>query len=218
MCQLFFKDAEKSTLSWRWSDSSTKKRFWIRFWTCSGKRAGRRRQWPILPMRPTCSVVRCTTRLRAQLDDLDEVITNALSKERIRTQLRTSATQAAQVIVAFTRGLAVIERVYHEWDRLHAVADSLVALLLSPATFGREAARARDSIARLLVDAVLHDGAVIVLVGNGMRRCQRLAQISGGGIERFAPKNFPKFPNRHSILKEASAMLMTGNGNLLEGP
>jgi TetR/AcrR family transcriptional repressor of nem operon len=72
-------------------------------------------------------------RLRALLDDLDEVITNALSNERIRAQLSTSPSQAAHVIVAFTRGLAVIERVYHERDRLHAVADSLVELLLKPA-------------------------------------------------------------------------------------
>jgi TetR/AcrR family transcriptional regulator, transcriptional repressor for nem operon len=70
-------------------------------------------------------------RLRALLDDLDEVIANALSNETIRTQLRIAPQEAAQVIVAFTRGLAVIERVYHERDRLHAVANSLVALLLN---------------------------------------------------------------------------------------
>jgi TetR/AcrR family transcriptional repressor of nem operon len=54
----------------------------------------------------------------------------ALSNKAMRAQLRASPAEAAQVLVAFTRGLAVIERVYRERDRLHVLADSFVPLLL----------------------------------------------------------------------------------------
>jgi TetR/AcrR family transcriptional regulator, transcriptional repressor for nem operon len=72
-------------------------------------------------------------RLRVLLDDLEAAITKALSSKAMRTQLRTPPAEAAQMIVAFTRGLAVIERVYRERDRLHALADSFVPLLLKHA-------------------------------------------------------------------------------------
>ncbi|MGF6760282.1 TetR/AcrR family transcriptional repressor of nem operon [Paraburkholderia sp. GAS33] len=72
-------------------------------------------------------------RLRVLLDDLEAVVTKALSSKAMRTQISTSPAEAAQVMVAFTRGLAVIERVYRERDRLHALADSFVPLLLKHA-------------------------------------------------------------------------------------
>jgi TetR/AcrR family transcriptional regulator, transcriptional repressor for nem operon len=73
-------------------------------------------------------------RLQVLLDDLEAVITKALSGKAIRTRLSTSPAEAARVIVTFTRGLAVIERVYRERDRLQALADSFVALLLKHGT------------------------------------------------------------------------------------
>jgi TetR/AcrR family transcriptional regulator, transcriptional repressor for nem operon len=71
-------------------------------------------------------------RLRVLLDDLERVITDALSSDAIRAQLNTSPALAAQVIVTFTRGLAVMERVYRDRNRLHVLADGFTTLLLKP--------------------------------------------------------------------------------------
>lgn len=68
--------------------------------------------------------------LRTLLDAMDTIITEALSRESIRKALSVPAAQAAQMIIAFTRGLAVIERIYHEPDRLHATAADFAGLLL----------------------------------------------------------------------------------------
>ena len=68
--------------------------------------------------------------LRVLLDNLEAVITKALSSKAMGAQINTSPAEAARVMVAFTRGLAVIERVYRERDRLHVLADSFVPLLL----------------------------------------------------------------------------------------
>ncbi|TCW79809.1 TetR family transcriptional regulator [Burkholderia sp. SRS-46] len=75
-------------------------------------------------------------RLRALLDALEARITEALSRDAVRAGLKLPPAPAAQVIVAFTRGLAVIERVYHEPAQLHALAENFASLLLGPAAPG----------------------------------------------------------------------------------
>ncbi|PMY35814.1 TetR family transcriptional regulator [Pseudomonas sp. GW456-L14] len=73
---------------------------------------------------------RIQQRLRELLDALQLTISTALSAERIRGDLVLAPNEAAQVMVTFTRGLAVMERIYQEPERLRSTADSLVRMLV----------------------------------------------------------------------------------------
>lgn len=73
---------------------------------------------------------RIQQRLRELLDALQLTISSALSAERIRGDLALAPAEAAQVMVTFTRGLAVMERIYQEPQRLRSTADSLVRMLV----------------------------------------------------------------------------------------
>lgn len=68
--------------------------------------------------------------LQAMLDELEAMLADRLSRAEKGVALRVPPAEAAQLIVTFTRGLVVIERVYQDEARLHATADMLVALLL----------------------------------------------------------------------------------------
>lgn len=68
-------------------------------------------------------------RMRKLLDDLGALITDALSRDAIRAGLLLQPQEAAQVVVTFTRGLAVMERVYHDPVCLRRTAASLVRML-----------------------------------------------------------------------------------------
>ena len=57
-------------------------------------------------------------------------ISTALSAEPIQGDLALAPDEVAQVMVTFTRGLAVMERIYQEPERLRTTADSLVRLLV----------------------------------------------------------------------------------------
>lgn len=70
------------------------------------------------------------TALKALLDDIEQVLFERLSREGEPSQLALSPRQAARLIVTFTRGLVVVERVYQDEKRLRAVADNLVAVVL----------------------------------------------------------------------------------------
>ncbi|AGK47336.1 bacterial regulatory s, tetR family protein [Burkholderia thailandensis MSMB121] len=72
--------------------------------------------------------------LRTLLDRLETRIAESLSREPLRSSLSIPPAQAARMIVVFSRGLTVIERVYHDPDRLHATARSFTKLLLGTST------------------------------------------------------------------------------------
>ncbi len=69
-------------------------------------------------------------RLQTLLDDLQAIVLAALSGERARKALTLEPREAALVVVTFTRGLAVMERVYHSRKRLRDAAHGLVDALI----------------------------------------------------------------------------------------
>jgi len=79
------------------------------------------------------------TRLRELLDELHEIVAAALSRPAIEKGLVLQPADAARIVVTFTRGLAVMERVYRDRRRLSATAEALVTALVR-----REATRGRD--------------------------------------------------------------------------
>ncbi|MCD9120426.1 MULTISPECIES: TetR/AcrR family transcriptional regulator [Cupriavidus] len=70
--------------------------------------------------------------LKALLDDIEQVLFERLSREGEQAPLALPPRQAARLIVTFTRGLVVVERVYQDEKRLRATADNLIAVLLGP--------------------------------------------------------------------------------------
>jgi TetR/AcrR family transcriptional regulator, transcriptional repressor for nem operon len=68
--------------------------------------------------------------LQTMLDGIEGIVTARLSRGEKGVELMLPPEDAARLIVTFTRGLVVIERVYQDKARLHAVADNLSALLL----------------------------------------------------------------------------------------
>lgn len=73
-------------------------------------------------------------RIRTLLEELEDVVVERLSCGDARGSLRTQPDEAARIIMTFTRGLAVMERVYHDPERLHMLGDSLVDLLVESGT------------------------------------------------------------------------------------
>jgi AcrR family transcriptional regulator len=73
---------------------------------------------------------RIRQRLRRLLDDLHEVVRAAFARDSFAPKLALGPDEAADVVVAFTRGLAVMERVYQDRARLRSTAKSLTGLLL----------------------------------------------------------------------------------------
>jgi len=78
------------------------------------------------------------TRLRKLLDELHEIVAAALSRPALRKGLVVQPDAAARIVVTFTRGLAVMERVYRDRERLSETAEALVEALVR-----RETARGR---------------------------------------------------------------------------
>lgn len=73
-------------------------------------------------------------RIRDLLESLETSVTEALSREGLRSSLANPPNETAKVVIAFTRGLAVMERIYHEPKRLHDLSESLITLLVKPCT------------------------------------------------------------------------------------
>lgn len=71
-------------------------------------------------------------RVRALLERLEEVISLAMSHDAVRASLVVSPERAAQTLIVFTRGLAVMERLYHEPERLREMAAQMIELLVKP--------------------------------------------------------------------------------------
>ncbi|MGE0804981.1 MAG: TetR/AcrR family transcriptional regulator [Burkholderiaceae bacterium] len=69
-------------------------------------------------------------RVRHLLDQLASLVEAALSRPDIRSQLALEPAQAAMVVVTFTRGLAVMERVHGDRRKLMRAADGLIRALV----------------------------------------------------------------------------------------
>src|SRR3954467_2698534 len=86
--------------------------------------------------------------LRKLLDELHEIVAAALSRPAMRKSLVVEPDDAARIVVTFTRGLAVMERVYRDRERLSKAAEALVeALVRREAGGGRRrsgASRSKD--------------------------------------------------------------------------
>jgi len=74
---------------------------------------------------------RIQDKVRQLLTDLEKIIQTALSTSAASRNLTLSPTQTAAVIVTFTRGLAVLERVHQDPKRLHHNAAALIKVLIS---------------------------------------------------------------------------------------
>ncbi len=72
---------------------------------------------------------RIRARLRRLIDDLRTVITDALSQPHLRASLALEPEEAAEMLVTFTRGLAVMGRIYKDAGPLRKNADTLVRLM-----------------------------------------------------------------------------------------
>jgi len=72
---------------------------------------------------------RLRVRLRGMLDELHGIVLTALSTDAARARLAVSPDEAADLVVTFTRGLAVMERVYQDAAHLDRIASALVRAL-----------------------------------------------------------------------------------------
>ena len=68
--------------------------------------------------------------LQGLLDAFEGILLDRLQKGEKGVRLMCPPEEAARLIVTFTRGLVVIERVYQDKKRMLATADSLIALLV----------------------------------------------------------------------------------------
>jgi AcrR family transcriptional regulator len=75
---------------------------------------------------------RIRERLRNLLDELTGIVRRASAKPKWAKRLTLEPSETAQVIVTFTRGLAVMERVYRDPKRLKKSAAALVRALVVP--------------------------------------------------------------------------------------
>lgn len=67
--------------------------------------------------------------LRGMLEGLGEVLEARLSQPDARARLTLSPQDAARLLVTFTRGNVVMERIYHGPQQLQATADSMIQIL-----------------------------------------------------------------------------------------
>ena len=72
-------------------------------------------------------------RVRALLENLEGTVAEALLRDEIRNSLNIPPDKAAQIIIAFTRGLAVMEQVYHDPTFLHGLSNNFIDLLIPQA-------------------------------------------------------------------------------------
>ncbi|MGF6232446.1 TetR/AcrR family transcriptional repressor of nem operon [Inquilinus ginsengisoli] len=72
---------------------------------------------------------RLRARLRGMLDELHGIVLAALSTDASRARLAVTPDEAADLVVTFTRGLAVMERVYQDATHLDRIASALMRAL-----------------------------------------------------------------------------------------
>lgn len=70
--------------------------------------------------------------LRDMLEGLAEVLEERLSAPDAVARLNLSPTEASRLLVTFTRGNVVMERIYHAPEELQATADTLLKILFRP--------------------------------------------------------------------------------------
>lgn len=75
-------------------------------------------------------------RLRQWLGEIEATVHASLASPDFCNRLALPPEAAAQLLVTFTRGLAVMERVYHDADRLRETATALVRLMIRPEETG----------------------------------------------------------------------------------
>lgn len=80
-------------------------------------------------------------RLREHLDRLQSIVEAALSQPNVRPQLTLAPAEAAAVVVTFTRGLAVMERVHGDQAALLRAADALIRALVPEGSRSRSRSR-----------------------------------------------------------------------------
>lgn len=76
--------------------------------------------------------------LQSMLDGYETILRERLEQAGAQETLMLPAADAARLIVTFTRGVVVIERVYQDVARMHATADMLITLLLGAETGTRK--------------------------------------------------------------------------------
>ncbi len=69
-------------------------------------------------------------RLQALLNEMEAIATAALSSKPARERLVLEPAMTAQIVVTFSRGLAVMERVHQDWTSLRKAAKALVRALI----------------------------------------------------------------------------------------
>ena len=72
------------------------------------------------------------TALRGMLEGLAQVLEERLSAPDAVARLKLPPKEAARLLVTFTRGNVVMERIYHGPEELRATAESMIRLLLAP--------------------------------------------------------------------------------------
>ncbi|MEB0043544.1 MULTISPECIES: TetR/AcrR family transcriptional regulator [unclassified Pseudomonas] len=68
--------------------------------------------------------------LQGFLNEMEGLLTARFEAEEARSKLAIAPVDAARVIVTFTRGIVVLERIYQDVERLRKNADLIVQLLL----------------------------------------------------------------------------------------
>jgi AcrR family transcriptional regulator len=81
--------------------------------------------------------------LQCMLDAFEGLLLDRLQKGEKGVCLTCPAEEAARLLVTFTRGLVVIERVYQDKARMLATADSLIAVLVGAPAKAKAKAKAR---------------------------------------------------------------------------
>ncbi|WP_397448821.1 TetR/AcrR family transcriptional regulator [Pseudomonas sp. NA-150] len=70
--------------------------------------------------------------LQGMLDNMEQLLIQRLQADDAHSRLTLTPAEAARLIVTFTRGIVVIERIYPEVERLRDTAGLIIKVLLAP--------------------------------------------------------------------------------------
>jgi len=68
--------------------------------------------------------------LQGMLNEMEQMLTGRLDTDEARSKLTLAPADAARVIVTFTRGIVVMERVYQDAERLRSTAGLIIQMML----------------------------------------------------------------------------------------